>query len=75
MPCSDQNIAAIEFGIILQQPYSTKEDCEKDCDGPTGACCNGATCRTVKPCQCVGTNDQFMGIRTTCSPNPCNPLP
>lgn len=75
MPCSDQNLERIDFGVILQQPYTTKDDCEQDCGENQGACCNGATCRTVKPCQCVGHFDNFVGIGTTCAPNPCNPLP
>lgn len=50
-------------------PHRTEADCLKACK--QGACCDGVTC-TVKPeCQCQGAGQEFKGVGTLCTPNPC----
>jgi hypothetical protein len=76
MPCAESNSFPTWLGLRrVDRFYNSQQECEQDCENPEGACCNGVTCRSVKPCQCIAQNDQFMGIGTTCNPTPCNPLP
>ena len=53
--------------------YATEEECLQACGD--GACCEtslGMTGCTVKPkCKCTGTGKVFLGVGTTCTPNPC----
>ena len=45
-----------------------------------GACCGSisselTSCVLRPQCECQGYRQTFKGVGTTCSPNPCNPLP
>jgi hypothetical protein len=73
MPCYQSTNLPSGFTTAGRTGYATEADCLQACK--EGACCEGTTC-TVKPqCQCQGTGKTFKGVGTTCSPNPCNPLP
>jgi hypothetical protein len=50
--------------------FKTFQQCLKACH--EGACCESGVCAVKAQCQCTGT---YQGPGSTCSPNPCNPLP
>lgn len=64
---------SVSFSIDLNQLFWS--GC-LDCPPLSGACCNGTDCRVCHPCDCDSSiGEVFQGVGTSCSPNPCNPLP
>lgn len=56
---------------VVAATFSTKEECEEDCDGATGACIGtGGVCSQKRPCQCNTPQQQFLGMGTVCNPLP-----
>ena len=68
-----QKLLGVSGSQSFYAPFTTEAECLQACR--EGACCEGTTCSVKPQCQCQGTGKTFKGVGTTCSPNPCNPLP
>ncbi len=68
----DPNRPAAPAGwTVVAAQFSTKEECEEDCDGETGACIGpGGVCSQKRPCMCNTAQQQFLGLGTVCNPLP-----
>jgi hypothetical protein len=62
-------------GYALSKVYTSKEECDEECDGTgTGACTDrNGVCRELRPCRCPQAGagaGVFSGIGTQCNPLP-----
>jgi hypothetical protein len=73
MPCYKPEQLPAGVTTTGRTSYATEAECLQACQ--EGACCDGTACSVKPQCQCQGAGKTFQGIGTTCSPNPCNPLP
>lgn len=67
----DPNKPVLFGWTVVTKNFSTKEECEEDCDGATGACIGpGGVCSQKRPCQCNTQQQQFLGLGSVCNPLP-----
>ena len=67
---NDPNRPPLPRWTIVTGNFATKEECEEDCDGETGACIEGGSCSQKRPCQCNTAQQQFQGLGSVCNPLP-----
>jgi hypothetical protein len=72
MACIDSVTGVVPWKWRIAKTYTKKEDCERECDGVTGACTYNGACKEVLACQCYQDSREwlFMGAGTKCNPLP-----